>query len=316
MDLTDPAHNLGTFRTRPRTSRSGDQELPWKLIIPGGEDDAHAHAHEQQQHNTSTPTSTPILKLPIQATTTTTTTTGFHPESTETWSARITGEVLRSIGKNSILVPPRPSLQQQQQQQQQRSRSAPAPEQEADSISPKSKRLSPVVGHGQGQGVTTWRTTTIPLLTPSPHPHSSSPGPGLNPGPGQGRPLLRRRGSTTDTNTNTDTIGGGSGDGGGGRTPSPLLLPPPPPCTKVDLPALPGSSESLMSGRGSQGLQEQQHPEQPSPSTEVAKPAETPSERAGKHEDDEAEIVMFSTAYPGQEWKPAGFMEASGWGYD
>ncbi|OJJ99459.1 hypothetical protein ASPACDRAFT_44123 [Aspergillus aculeatus ATCC 16872] len=310
MDLTDPAHSLGTFRTHPRTSRSGDQELPWKLIIPGGEDDAH----EQQQHNTSTPT--PILRP--------TTTTGLHPESTETWSARITGEVLRSIGKNSILVPPRPSPQQQQRS---KSAPAPAPEQEADSISPKSKRLSPVVGsrpgpgpgpgpeQGGGRGGTSWRTaTTTPLLTPSPYPHSHphSPSPGLN--PGQGRPFLRRGGSTTDTNTNTDTVGGG---GGGGRTPSPLPPPPPlpPPCTKVDLPALPGSSGSLARGKG---LQEQQHPEQPSPLTEVAKQTETPSGSAGKHEDDEAEaeIVMFSTAYPGQEWKPAGFMEAPGWGYD
>ncbi|KAA8645860.1 hypothetical protein EYZ11_006567 [Aspergillus tanneri] len=35
----DPAVHLGTFRSNPRTSRIGDQERPWKLTIPGAEDD-------------------------------------------------------------------------------------------------------------------------------------------------------------------------------------------------------------------------------------------------------------------------------------
>ncbi|KAL4946110.1 hypothetical protein BDV06DRAFT_208937 [Aspergillus oleicola] len=35
-DTTDPAFNLGAFRSsNPRTSRVGDQELPWKITIPG-----------------------------------------------------------------------------------------------------------------------------------------------------------------------------------------------------------------------------------------------------------------------------------------
>ncbi|KAL3464304.1 hypothetical protein BJX64DRAFT_254669 [Aspergillus heterothallicus] len=35
-DPTDPAFRLGTFRSsNPRTSRVGDQELPWKITIPG-----------------------------------------------------------------------------------------------------------------------------------------------------------------------------------------------------------------------------------------------------------------------------------------
>ncbi|GES57648.1 hypothetical protein ATEIFO6365_0001093700 [Aspergillus terreus] len=39
-DITDPAHNLGTFRSsNPRTSRIGDQESPWKLTLPGEDDD-------------------------------------------------------------------------------------------------------------------------------------------------------------------------------------------------------------------------------------------------------------------------------------
>ncbi|KAL4970147.1 uncharacterized protein BDV14DRAFT_187037 [Aspergillus stella-maris] len=37
-DTTDPAYRLGAFRSsNPRTSRSGDQELPWKITIPGEE---------------------------------------------------------------------------------------------------------------------------------------------------------------------------------------------------------------------------------------------------------------------------------------
>ncbi|KKK16716.1 hypothetical protein AOCH_005342 [Aspergillus ochraceoroseus] len=38
-DPSDPAFNLGTFRTNPRTSRVGDQELPWKITIPGESED-------------------------------------------------------------------------------------------------------------------------------------------------------------------------------------------------------------------------------------------------------------------------------------
>ncbi|KAI9371188.1 hypothetical protein BJX61DRAFT_43208 [Aspergillus egyptiacus] len=39
-DPTDPAFKLGTFRSsNPRTSRIGDQELPWKITIPGDSDD-------------------------------------------------------------------------------------------------------------------------------------------------------------------------------------------------------------------------------------------------------------------------------------
>ncbi|CEL08073.1 hypothetical protein ASPCAL11226 [Aspergillus calidoustus] len=39
-DPTDPAFRLGAFRSsNPRTSRVGDQELPWKITIPG-EDEA------------------------------------------------------------------------------------------------------------------------------------------------------------------------------------------------------------------------------------------------------------------------------------
>ncbi|XHG09440.1 hypothetical protein AWENTII_012496 [Aspergillus wentii] len=34
-DLSDPAYHLGIFRSNPRTSRLGDQELPWKITIPG-----------------------------------------------------------------------------------------------------------------------------------------------------------------------------------------------------------------------------------------------------------------------------------------
>ncbi|KAL4991424.1 hypothetical protein BDW68DRAFT_141752 [Aspergillus falconensis] len=39
-DPTDPAFNLGAFRSsNPRTSRIGDQELPWKITIPGDDDE-------------------------------------------------------------------------------------------------------------------------------------------------------------------------------------------------------------------------------------------------------------------------------------
>lgn len=39
-DATDPAYKLGTFRTsNPRTSHVGDQELPWKITIPGDSDE-------------------------------------------------------------------------------------------------------------------------------------------------------------------------------------------------------------------------------------------------------------------------------------
>ncbi|KAL4906762.1 hypothetical protein BDW74DRAFT_176373 [Aspergillus multicolor] len=39
-DPTDPAINLGAFRTSNiRTSRVGDQELPWKITIPGDDED-------------------------------------------------------------------------------------------------------------------------------------------------------------------------------------------------------------------------------------------------------------------------------------
>ncbi|KAL6233990.1 hypothetical protein BDW75DRAFT_231540 [Aspergillus navahoensis] len=42
-DPTDPAFNLGAFRSsNPRTSRIGDQELPWKITIPGSDDDEPA----------------------------------------------------------------------------------------------------------------------------------------------------------------------------------------------------------------------------------------------------------------------------------
>ncbi|KAL4918587.1 hypothetical protein BDW62DRAFT_63599 [Aspergillus aurantiobrunneus] len=40
-DPTDPAFNLGAFRlSNPRTSRIGDQELPWKITIPGDDDES------------------------------------------------------------------------------------------------------------------------------------------------------------------------------------------------------------------------------------------------------------------------------------
>ncbi|KAL2866995.1 uncharacterized protein BJX67DRAFT_381324 [Aspergillus lucknowensis] len=39
-DPTDPAFRLGAFRSsNPRTSRVGDQELPWKITIPGDSDE-------------------------------------------------------------------------------------------------------------------------------------------------------------------------------------------------------------------------------------------------------------------------------------
>ncbi|GIC86696.1 uncharacterized protein Aud_003070 [Aspergillus udagawae] len=41
-DTSDPANNLGTFRSNPRTSRIGDQELPWKLTLPSDSDEEHA----------------------------------------------------------------------------------------------------------------------------------------------------------------------------------------------------------------------------------------------------------------------------------
>ncbi|GFF73058.1 hypothetical protein IFM47457_03297.2, partial [Aspergillus lentulus] len=43
-DTTDPANNLGTFRSNPRTSRIGDQELPWKLTLPSDSDEERATA--------------------------------------------------------------------------------------------------------------------------------------------------------------------------------------------------------------------------------------------------------------------------------
>ncbi|KAL5333880.1 hypothetical protein BJX70DRAFT_379863 [Aspergillus crustosus] len=42
-DPTDPAYRLGAFRSsNPRTSRVGDQELPWKITIPGDADETMA----------------------------------------------------------------------------------------------------------------------------------------------------------------------------------------------------------------------------------------------------------------------------------
>ncbi|KAF9892807.1 hypothetical protein FE257_000396 [Aspergillus nanangensis] len=44
-DVTDPAHILGTFRSsNPRLSRIGDQERPWKLSLPGLDDEAGTFA--------------------------------------------------------------------------------------------------------------------------------------------------------------------------------------------------------------------------------------------------------------------------------
>ncbi|KAL4975218.1 hypothetical protein BDW66DRAFT_160684 [Aspergillus desertorum] len=55
-DATDPAFNLGAFRSsNPRTSRIGDQELPWKITIPAdgdGEDEPATETLVSWRHGT------------------------------------------------------------------------------------------------------------------------------------------------------------------------------------------------------------------------------------------------------------------------
>ncbi|KAL4873545.1 hypothetical protein BDV12DRAFT_182331 [Aspergillus spectabilis] len=52
-DPTDPAYILGTFRSsNPRTSRIGDQELPWKITIPGDADEVTANTSASWRRET------------------------------------------------------------------------------------------------------------------------------------------------------------------------------------------------------------------------------------------------------------------------
>ncbi|KAL4884815.1 hypothetical protein BJY04DRAFT_170760 [Aspergillus karnatakaensis] len=52
-DPTDPAYKLGTFRSsNPRTSRVGDQELPWKITIPGDTEEATANTSASWRRET------------------------------------------------------------------------------------------------------------------------------------------------------------------------------------------------------------------------------------------------------------------------
>ncbi|RAL12222.1 uncharacterized protein BO97DRAFT_62679 [Aspergillus homomorphus CBS 101889] len=262
-DITDPAHNLGIFRTRPRTSRSGDQELPWKLSIPGGDDEPEEiHKNDRKAH---------------------------HRESSELWSARITGEVLSCIGNSSILQPPPP---------------------------PQPSEPEPPKNNTQKQPPA--RVGNAPLLNPHPSP---------------GRTLHRRAGSNVVAS-------------------DAMIPPPPPPPPQFKLPAQP---LTLLAGNPDESKNkaaEQQrpstsqapaqdtkrnndepdnppppqtaHPHRPEPPRAIVNtPIELPvpardgadDSTGDSHEDDESEIVMSSTAYPGQEWKPVGFMGV-GMGYD
>ncbi|PWY68536.1 hypothetical protein BO94DRAFT_301251 [Aspergillus sclerotioniger CBS 115572] len=71
-DETDPAIGLGRFAHNPRTSRVGDQELPWKLSIPGLGSDVDEHEENGLGYRREKPQLEFTAVVDTAATTTTT----------------------------------------------------------------------------------------------------------------------------------------------------------------------------------------------------------------------------------------------------
>ncbi|PYI02284.1 hypothetical protein BO78DRAFT_400597, partial [Aspergillus sclerotiicarbonarius CBS 121057] len=250
-DESDPASGLGRFAHNPRTSRVGDQELPWKLSIPGLGGDIDEHGEDEVDYQRE---KTRVEFTAVLDTTTTTTDEKHHTTAPD----------------RSLSPTPSPAPE---------STAPPAPSQPHDR--PPSYVFSQLPP-----------PPPLPLsqLPPSPPPLSQpsrSAPPGLEP-----------KSMCKDETCATSII-----------CHPPAPIPQRKPVTTTTNQLLPNPAPTPNK------TQPYAHPHRPVPPRAlVSSPIELPVPATDADTDtdscssSEPEIVMSSTAYPGQEWRPVGYM--------
>ncbi|RAH52210.1 hypothetical protein BO85DRAFT_524603 [Aspergillus piperis CBS 112811] len=259
-DATDPAIELGRFARKPRTSRVGDQELPWKLSLSGLGGDPDEHVENEvtvEERDRARREASNILESAIAATTI----DQSHmrnPEPTRETSFGVSPSPLstipESVASPSIVspseLPPRDNSSTTAQV----------------SFSDAQSRVSP-------------------SPSPTPNPDTEVKTASLC-----REPQCINTPPTADSNPSLTTIETESGARTVSNGPTPSTQ----------------TNSNLSS-----------HPHRPAPPRAlVSTPVELPVPSADGGEDhdnasdasSEPEIVMSSTAYPGQEWRPVGYM--------
>ncbi|PWY92811.1 hypothetical protein BO70DRAFT_19822 [Aspergillus heteromorphus CBS 117.55] len=376
-DQTDPAIGLGRFALNPRTSRVGDQELPWKLTIPGlgGDVDvderearggltvvpgiasttlaheySHAHAHHQKRDHRFPPEqgistlspipepateespreTAPLFSLPLQttslsvspfpstflsATPSPPSTTSPSQSATPTPDHHYHSHSLPELHSKPLCkdapcsttslphtIPPHPRLP------------PPPPPPPPPSISPPSVPTIQTQAEGEEEEKEQDKPLSQPPpprqiqvlveLQPQPQSHSHDHGNGNGNGNGHDLdhdPSRQRIPSPTETDIEK-------------YTPFPLQPPLQPHPHDQDK-SHPTDSTTTTTNLNPHSTE----PPAPVTDQERSPRSERVRERKGECEDEnengnesesesEPEIIMSSTAYPGQEWRPAGYM--------
>ncbi|KAI2842071.1 hypothetical protein CBS11350_5990 [Aspergillus niger] len=255
-DATDPAIELGRFALKPRTSRVGDQELPWKLSLSGlgGDTDEHDEAEVTvEERDRARREASDVLVSAI----TTATTIDQHPmrkpEPTRDTSFGVSPSSLSTIPESVAS----PSI------------------------------LSPSeLPHRDNSS-----TTALVSFSDTESRISPPPSPTPNPDTGIKTASLCREPTCTDT--------------------PPTAYPIP----TLNTPKEAGNGNSTAPNGPTPHTQTNSHPHRPAPPRAlVSTPIELPvpaADGGDDHDSDassEPEIIMSSTAYPGQEWRPVGYM--------
>ncbi|RAL02855.1 uncharacterized protein BO80DRAFT_19301 [Aspergillus ibericus CBS 121593] len=254
-DETDPAIGLGRFAQNPRTSRVGDQELPWKLSIPGLGGDIDEHEEDVDY---------PREKARVES-------AGLD-NSTTTNEKHHTTALDRS----------------------------PSPRVSSPSPSPIPAPTAPPAISPPHDGPPTYIYSKLP---PPPPPSAPRPQPSqlTSTGP-QPKTICK------DETCATSIIC---------HPPAPIPIPQRKPVTTSTSTTTPTTAEKPLSNPTSAPDKPNPfpHPHRPAPPRAlVSSPIELPVPATDADTDDgsdsssEPEIVMSSTAYPGQEWRPVGYM--------
>ncbi|OJJ75592.1 hypothetical protein ASPBRDRAFT_26160 [Aspergillus brasiliensis CBS 101740] len=271
-DATDPAIELGRFAHKPRTSRVGDQELPWKLSLSGLGGDPDEHDKNEvtvEERDKARREASDVLESALTTATSTTITNQPPLQKPEQQPGRVI-----SPGVSPPSLSPIPE-----------SVASPSVVSQSELLFRDNLSTTAQVSFSEARS----------RISPSPSP-TPTPDTGIK----TASASLCREPTCTDTPATAD--------------PNPTLS------TKEA-----ASGESTLSNGPTLGTsltnpKLNSHPHRPAPPRSlVSTPIELPVPAAdgGDSHDDasdassEPEIVMSSTAYPGQEWRPVGYM-----GYD
>ncbi|PYH60415.1 uncharacterized protein BO96DRAFT_328592 [Aspergillus niger CBS 101883] len=255
-DATDPAIELGRFARKPRTSRVGDQELPWKLSLSGLGGDADEHDEAEvtvEERDRARREASDVLESAIATATTIDQHPMRKPEPTRDTSYGVSPSSLSTIPESVAS----PSI-----------------------VSP--SELLPRDNSSTTAQVSFSDTESRVSPSPSPTP-------------------------TPDTRIKTASLC---------REPTCTDAPPTAyPIPTLNTPKEAENGDSTASNGPKPHTQANSHPHRPAPPRAlVSTPIELPvpaADGGDDHDSDassEPEIIMSSTAYPGQEWRPVGYM--------